>query len=287
MNAADSSESLLRDPVANDSHLINLCRLTRGNPAFKPLVFEALLRTDMLVWMDPSATIRGMQSPGLSFDDSDWLPIRRLHYPEGGVAEYAAAFFTDKVHFNAYVQDREPNQRQCCLPRDNRAALKAVVGHRLPLVIDPGSAHQVYLTASQMRDWVAAVEPCDRQPATLPRSREFQAWAAAPLLVERLSAFLGQFETIERAWVCRLGDREPRLGEGGTLLLDDASADWHRIRCALPLLSYGLTRMQALNWIAPLDRPIDEMPPQRRQLLAPVYDRTALPRRWRGPRAWP
>jgi hypothetical protein len=287
MNATESKDGLQRDPVASDSHLVNLCRLTRGNPAFKPLVFEALLRTDMLVWLDQSASARGIQTHGLSFEDSDWLPIRRLRYPEGGVAEYAAAFFTDKAHFNAYVREMEPAQRQCCLPHDNQVALNSVVAHRLPLVIDPGSPHHVYLTADQVRDWVTAVELCDRQPMLLPRSREFQAWAAAPLLVERLSAYLGQFEAIERAWVCRLGEREPRLGEGGTLLLSHTGADCHRIRCALPLISYGLTRTQALNWIAPLDRPIDEMPPQRRELLTPVYDRAALPRRWRGPRVWP
>lgn len=263
----------LHEFKAADQHLVRMCKLGREHPGLKPLAFEALMRAGVIVWVDafyagPTGGL-GIQSSGQR------LPFRQLRNPAGGVAEFAAAFFTDLAHFHEYVEESGLGQRQCYLPQDTPEVVRALAEQGLPVIIDPGSSHRLYLTRTQVRDWLSVWERAGHpQPADLPGGRQFVSWEAHPALLDRLGAFLAQFETVDRAWVCQLGDGLPNLHEGGTLLLSNRGAEFERIRQALPLISDGLRNARALHSISTLPRPFEEMPRQRQELLAPVYDRS-------------
>jgi len=316
----------LRNSMSAERRLVWMCRLAREQPGLKPLAFEALLQAQVLVWVDAVASapdqrqgLGGHQGRGHSRcptpRDSEHdskidrlrgsasigallpLAFRKTRYPNGDEAERAAAIFTDLAHFENHVTQQGANQgaheRHCYVPGATCEVLHALAEQGLPLEIDPGSRHRLYLTGTQVQQWLSNWEAGQPKPPASPTGRQFLLWEPHPTLLDRLGAFLAQFEAVGRGWVCQFGDDLMGDGAGpaalggsepGTLLLDTmAPEDEERIRRALPLISEGIRLpYRPLGWVATMPRPFAEMPGQRQELLTPVYDRAmSLRPMWR------
>ena len=300
----------LRDSMSAERRLVWMCHLAREQPGLKPLAFEALLQAHVFVWIDAVASaldqrqglrdrcqapcevehdskldsFSGSTSSGASLS----LSFRKTRYPSGGVADQAAAVFTDLAHFQAHVTQQGAQQgareRHCYVPHATCEVVRALAEQGLPLEIDPGSRHRLYLTGTQVQQWLSSWEAGQPPPAASPAGRQFVLWEAHPTLLSRLGAFLAQFEAVGRGWVCQFGDGlmgdgacHAALGgsEPGTLLLETmAPEDEERIRRALPLISEGIRLpYRPLGWVATMPRPFADMPRHRQELLTPVYDR--------------
>ncbi len=307
----------LRDPMSAERRLVWMCHLAREQPGLKPLAFEALLQAHVFVWIDAVVSAPDQrqsrqdqqgrdhnrcQAPCEGEHDSKSgsfsgpttggalpLSFRKTRYPDGGVAEHAAAVFTDLAHFEAHVTQQAAHlaahDRHCYVPLATCEVVRALAEQGLPLEIDPGSRHQLYLTSTQVRQWLSEWEAGQPLPAAKPAGRQFVLWEPHPTLLDRLGAFLAQFETVGRGWVCQFGDGLGGDGaagnaalcgsEPGTLLLDTmAPEDEERIRRALPLISEGIRLpYRPLGWVAAMPRPFADMSRHRQELLTPVYDR--------------
>jgi hypothetical protein len=278
-----------RDSMSAERRLVWMCHMAREQPRLKPLAFEALLQAQVLVWVDADAKVP-VPDPSQSAEQGPApmeLSFRKTRYPDGGVADQAAAAFTDIAHFHTHVESqRAAHARHCYVPRASCDALRAMAEQHLPLEIDPGSRHRLYFTSTQVRQWLARWEAGQPRAAAPPAGRQFVLWTPHPMLLDRLGAFLAQFESVGRAWVCQLGDGLPAEtttgtnalagSEPGTLLIDALSPeDEKRIRQALPLISEDIRLpYRELGWVAAMPRPFEDMPRQRQELLTPVYDRS-------------
>lgn len=281
----------LRDSMSAERRLVWMCRLAREQPGLKPLAFEALLQAHVFVWVDAVAStpdqrqgLREHQGAGAALP----LSFRKTRRPNGGEAEQAAAIFTDLAHFETHVtrqgENQDAYQRHCYVPRATCQVLHALTEQGLALEIDPGSRHRLYLTGMQVRQWLSSWDAEQPTSEVSPAGRRFVLWKPHPTLLDRLAAFLAQFEAVGRGWVCQCGDgligdgadhAALAGGEPGTLLLDTmAPEDEERIRRALPLISEGIRLpYRPLGWVATMPKPFAEMPRQRQELLTPVYDR--------------
>lgn len=294
----------LHDAMTAERRLVWMCQQARRQPGLKPLAFEALLQAQVFVWCDPEGQCHRDGDGGLPKDLSAGgaplqLSFRTTRYPEGGVAEQAAAVFTDLAYFDAHVRQQAANSRHCYVPQTTSELVRALASRGLPLEIDPGSPHCLYLTRTQVQQWSLAWDVGRALSVPAFFGRQFVLWEPHPKLLDRLAVFLAQFDAIARAWVCQIGDGAigfgvttdskgcPGVTHGGpvygapggcgpgTLLLDAlAPEDEERIRRALPLISEGIRLpYRPLGWVAAMPRRFEDMPAQRQELLVPVYDR--------------
>jgi hypothetical protein len=248
---------------SGNPHLERLSGLSRQAPHLKPLVFDLLLHRPLLSFCEPSAGDPSVVHPCV-------LSVGG-HGPVHVVLSAAA-------HLAPFAQ-RQLNgsgPQRCTLQAydsgiDWLAQLLPVMHE--PLVVDLLQPHAVLLEAEEARAWLAAWRSAPAPVRPLRDGRcVCEPAAGAPVLLDRLAAYLGCWPAVERAYLMRTGPcsaPSPELQVTLVLKCDDADAV-ARIERALPLLNYELPAGQppvsALLWI-------DRHPMFERvvQALQPIY----------------
>lgn len=253
----------LRQFALGDRSIQRRCMQAREAPSLLPLVIEQLIHSPIAIWLcEPSQDVPG-------HPEAVSLSLQQVNQ--------AAVLFTNVAHCERASNLAGLAERHCWVPDNAQQALREFVEQRLPLLIDPGAAHSLFVSVADLQALLSAWESGEPQPAALPLSREFTPFPAQQVLLDRLAAYLGQFPEVEQAWVCSLG-----ASEGGALVLQASTPDDGRIRQALPLLSHGMRPMHSLFWLTALSRPFKDLPAERQALLLPVYNRVMAGRRaWR------
>jgi hypothetical protein len=276
---------------SGNKHLEHVCTLCREQPMLRPLAVEALLHAPLAVLVDPDAAMLGRssalvttgrasaqpcQARALRDAPGDGpLPLRQVRNVDAGIPQFSAVLFSDMAHFHEFMPDA---QRHCFLPECGDDILMQLAEQGIPLVIDPGARHALYLAAEEHRPWQAA---CGRDVATADFGKVVSVSAESapsPLLLDRLSALLVGLEAVERVYLCRTYPRVEACDSGpssdGSLTLliqcpDQTVVD--RVCRALPLLGWDLPASDAPSKVlSMLDCRTPE--PDVAALLTPVYD---------------
>lgn len=264
MNMYTLSETL----PARDNGLLYLCRLSREDAGFLPLVFEALLHLPVAVLIDPGKL---PPLPGTRTEREYTIVQIRHPDPAKGLPEFSAALFSDMEHFHAFHPQKAPYSigfQSGLEPLEQIAANPL----RLPVAVDPCSPHAVVLPHVQLKRWLelwsCALPPVNPME---PHGCAFRQSAAFPQkLLDRLAAFLCRFESVECAYLIysypfHRPDQEQltlavscsderELGRIGRALglLSDGLADKENLRLLLPLSHYPALERDLLRYLEPV-----------------------------------